>query len=634
MIKSLTYILFINVFLLIFQLNCLSQLVTNNSGLIYISNGTIVKISGDIENKTGSIIDNNGELTISGNLINNSQLNSNGNINLSGNWQNNSVFSHINGNVILEGNTQNIGGANPSDFYNLILLGSGVKSINQNINISNSLALNDREIDIANFNLEIENPNSSAISRTTGFVSNNLQGRLIRNTNSNTIYLFPLGSSITTQRYIPVEIVPINNATNKYSAGMVNHDAGIDGFNLNQTDTNLCNLNNRYYHLVNRDSGSTYARIIFYYDSINDGIQTTAANWNSTPPAKWKKADSTSYSFNNPLSKITINHWLFSGSNIFVLGNSVNKVELGQNIAGCLGDTILLDATNQFTSYLWSNGANTQTINAISSGVYYVTVSSNNCFSNDSVTITLSTLPLANAGPDVSICNGDSVQLNASGGTSYNWITTTGLNNSNISNPIANTTISTSYIVNVTNGQCSKKDTVFVTVLPIPTVNAGTDSIIYEGSQYQFLPTVSNYATAIWAPNTGLTNANILNPIATINNTITYILTVYDNNGCYNSDDITLITIPKPYYEIIIFNTFTPNIDNVNDRWFIENISQYPDNHLSIYNRNGHIVYDKQGYNNEWDGKYFGNDLPEATYYYVLKITGQDIFKGDVTIIR
>ncbi len=634
MAKNLKYILLIKVFLLIFQLNCFSQLMTNNSGLIYISNGAIVKISGDIENKTGSILNNNGELTISGNLINNSQLNSNGNINLYGNWQNNSVFNHFNGNVILEGNTQIIGGANPSDFYNLTLMGNEIKSLNQNVNISNSLVLNDREIDIANFNLEIENPNTTAISRTTGFVSNNLQGRLIRKTNSNTNYLFPLGSSNILQRYRPVEIIPVNNTTNKYSAGMVNHNAGNDGFNLNQTDTNICNLNNKYYHFVNRDSGSTYARIIFYYDSLTDGIQTTAANWNSTPPAKWKETDSTQYIFNNSTSNVKINHWLFTGSNIFVLGNSSNKVELGQNHTGCFGDTILLDASNQFTSYLWSNGSNTQTINAISSGVYHVTVSANNCTSNDSITVSLTPLPLANAGNDVSICQGDSIQLNATGGTIYNWLTSSGLSNANISNPIANPANNTSYIVNVTNGQCSKTDTVLVTTLSKPTVNAGVDSTIYEGSQYQFTPTVSNYSTAIWAPLTGLSNANILNPIATLNNTTTYILTVYDNNGCYNYDAITLTTIPKPFYEIVINNTFTPNVDGVNDTWFIDNISQYPDNHLSIYNRNGHIVYDKQGYNNEWDGKYYGNDLPEATYYYILNISGQDVFKGDVTIIR
>ncbi|MBI5538805.1 MAG: gliding motility-associated C-terminal domain-containing protein [Bacteroidia bacterium] len=613
---------------------CFSQTITNNGELIHISNGAVFHVSGSFTNGINGILENNGDLTVLGDLINNSQLNSSGIINLSGNWQNNSVFNHNNGNVFLEGTTQNIGGANPSKFYNLTLTGNGIKSLNQNVNISNSLALNDKEIDIANFNLFIENPDISAISRTTGFVSNNLQGRLIRNTNSNATYLYPLGSSINTQRYRPIEIIPANNSTNKYSAGMVNHDADIDGFNLNQTDTNLCNLNNKYYHFVNRDSGSTYARIIFYYDSLADGIYTTAANWHSTPPAKWKKTDSTSYSFNNPYSKVTINHWLFTGSNIFTLGNLLNKVELGQNITGCFGDTILLDASNQFTSYLWSNGANTQTINAISSGIYYVTVSANNCFSNDSVTIALTPLPLANAGSDVSICNGDSVQLNATGGTSYNWITTAGLNNPNISNPIANPLINTSYIVNVTNGQCSKTDTVLITVLSQPTVNAGSDTTIFEGSQYQFLPIVSNYSTAIWTPNIGLSNANILNSIATVNTTTTYILTVYDNNGCFNSDDITLITIPKPNYDIIIFNTFTPNIDNVNDTWFIENISKYPDNHLSIYNRNGHIVYEKHGYNNEWDGKYYGNDLPEATYYYVLKISGQDVFKGDVTIIR
>jgi gliding motility-associated-like protein len=46
-------------------------------------------------------------------------------------------------------------------------------------------------------------------------------------------------------------------------------------------------------------------------------------------------------------------------------------------------------------------------------------------------------------------------------------------------------------------------------------------------------------------------------------------------------------------------------------------------------------VYEKHSYNNEWDGKYYGNDLPAATYYYILDLgDGSDIKKGHVTIVR
>ena len=580
--------------------------------------------------------------------------------------------------------------------------GSGIKSLNQNINILNIIALNDRELNLDNFTLFIENSNISAITRTSGFISNNLSGRLIRRTNTASNYLFPMGSSIGIPRYRPVEITPISNNNNKYSTGFFNHSASNDGYDLNLIDTNICTLNNLFYHNIGRDSGSTNVQIKLFYDSLLDGQYTNVANWQNNLPNLWTKTNNTSYINSFPFSEITINQWNFNNSNLFVLANPVNEVELGNNVISCFGDTVILNTTNQYSSYLWSTGASTPTINVIQSGTYYVTVTSNNCTSTDSVNVILNPLPIANAGNDtsvcsgssvqlnatggttylwstgagtstinvsnggtynvtvtqnncssidsvnvsvtplppanagqnVSVCNGSSVQLNASGGISYNWLITNGLDNPNINNPTANPANTTLYIVEVSDGQCLNTDSVLVTVLSLPSVNAGNDTTIYENTVFQLNPIVNNYNTAIWSPATGLSNANILNPTVTISNQTTYTITITDNNNCSNSDAITLTTISKSYSEIVIHNTFTPNGDGVNDIWFIENLSQYPDNHLSIYNRNGHVVYEKQGYNNDWDGKYFGNNLPEATYYYVLTITGVDSFKGDVTIIR
>jgi len=323
----------------------------------------------------------------------------------------------------------------------------------------------------------------------------------------------------------------------------------------------------------------------------------------------------------------------FSSDSVNVILNPFPIANAGNDTSVCSGSSVQLNATGG-TTYLWSTGAGTSTINVSNGGTYNVTVTQNNCSSIDSVNVSVTPLPPANAGQNVSVCNGSSVQLNASGGISYNWLITNGLDNPNINNPTANPANTTLYIVEVSDGQCLNTDSVLVTVLSLPSVNAGNDTTIYENTVFQLNPIVNNYNTAIWSPATGLSNANILNPTVTISNQTTYTITITDNNNCSNSDAITLTTISKSYSEIVIHNTFTPNGDGVNDIWFIENLSQYPDNHLSIYNRNGHVVYEKQGYNNDWDGKYFGNNLPEATYYYVLTITGVDSFKGDVTIIR
>ncbi len=87
--------------------------------------------------------------------------------------------------------------------------------------------------------------------------------------------------------------------------------------------------------------------------------------------------------------------------------------------------------------------------------------------------------------------------------------------------------------------------------------------------------------------------------------------------------------------QLVIYNTFTPNEDGINDVFYIENIEDYPENKIDIYNRNGNVVYSSSGYSNNWDGKYYGNDLPAATYYYILNLgDGSKEIKGDLTIIR
>lgn len=704
---KLKYIFFLAFTLLTFQLNSHAQLVTNNSGLIYSAQGAIVIINGNLNNAFGSQFENTGFLTVSGDITNEANFVSPGNIDLYGNWINNANFNSDTGKVFLKGANQNLGGSNPTSFFNLTLMGNGIKSMLNNINITKSLDLNDIEMSIGNNSLFIENPNINAITRTSGFISNNISGKLLRRTNSTSAYLFPMGSSISITRYRPVEISPDLNILNKFACAFINHDANTDGFFRNQTDSGICQLNDLYYHKISLDSGITTAKISLYYDSLADGKWKTAANWKTTPTPLWSIAGNTQNILGSPLSQINISNWTFSNSNAYILAKPSIHVDLGPNQNACVGNVISLDAGTSYNNYLWSNGATTNGITVNNSGTYKVTVTIDGCIAIDSVFVTFTPVPIANAGPDISICSGastqlaasggtnyhwtvnsdlssdtvnnpnasptsttlyivevsngichdlDSVlvtvlplplanagqdvsicfgsntQLNANGGNTYNWNTSSGLSNYSINNPTASPTITTSYIVDVSVGACHDQDTVIVSVNPLPVITAGTDTTIYNGNSYLIQAYALTGVTYEWLPSAGLSNAFILNPKATLTETTTFSLTVTDINGCIANDDIIIHVVPYP--EIVVYNTFTPNLDGVNDTWVVENISLYPENHLRIYNRNGHIVYEKTEYNNEWDGKYFGSDLPAATYYYVLEISGFKAFKGDVTIIR
>jgi gliding motility-associated-like protein len=84
-----------------------------------------------------------------------------------------------------------------------------------------------------------------------------------------------------------------------------------------------------------------------------------------------------------------------------------------------------------------------------------------------------------------------------------------------------------------------------------------------------------------------------------------------------------------------IMKTFSPNGDGINDYWHVQDIEKYPDNELSIFNRWGKLVYFKKQYDNSWDGKanvnvVGSNELPEGTYYYVLKYNEKRTARGSV----
>jgi len=162
------------------------------------------------------------------------------------------------------------------------------------------------------------------------------------------------------------------------------------------------------------------------------------------------------------------------------------------------------------------------------------------------------------AGLDQSIChpnNGGEVHLGgtptARGGTpsyTYSWTPATGLDNPNIANPRATPTTTTTYAVAVTDSSETpqeESDSVTVTVHPELVADAGEDKIVAKGSSVGIggEPTASGGTvpyTYSWTPTLGLDNPNIANPTANPNDTATYTVTVTDDNGCQNTDEMTV----------------------------------------------------------------------------------------------
>jgi len=83
-----------------------------------------------------------------------------------------------------------------------------------------------------------------------------------------------------------------------------------------------------------------------------------------------------------------------------------------------------------------------------------------------------------------------------------------------------------------------------------------------------------------------------------------------------------------------VMNLFTPNSDGFNDVWTVNTTDIVFPIKVTVYNRFGNAVYSSDNYQNDWDGYYKGNPLPQATYYFVIEDANGNIFRGPVTIVR
>lgn len=156
----------------------------------------------------------------------------------------------------------------------------------------------------------------------------------------------------------------------------------------------------------------------------------------------------------------------------------------------------------------------------------------------DSVKIIVDT-PLVKATHNTTICEKDTVHLNAIGASVYNWMPISGISNSTISNPIASPSTTTKYIVTGTNTNgCTAKDSVIVNVNPAPVITLTNNVTICSGSSVQL--NASGGTSYSWSPPASLNFNNVSNPIASPATKTVYYVTATNGFGCNNIDSVTV----------------------------------------------------------------------------------------------
>jgi gliding motility-associated-like protein len=249
---------------------------------------------------------------------------------------------------------------------------------------------------------------------------------------------------------------------------------------------------------------------------------------------------------------------------------NIDSVAIKDSIVGCtLIDFNGIAHTNfspvQNWQWYFGDGGTANTQHAIHNytgiGVYVVKlVVTDNDGCKDSVEKNVHISFAPDAGPDLTLCRGDSVQLSIPvvSGNSYTWSPATFLNNPSIPNPIAFPPTTTRYFVTVTGSAgCLGTDSVTIRVIPPPvfglTVNRTTTC---SGDPVQFTATGGDMY--LWTPGYLLNDSTLANPVATTNSNTIFQVRIISSTCTDTAWFSQLITInPKPLIDATKANDIT-----------------------------------------------------------------------------
>jgi gliding motility-associated-like protein len=328
---------------------------------------------------------------------------------------------------------------------------------------------------------------------------------------------------------------------------------------------------------------------------------------------------------------------------------------ISTNSPVCSGANLQFNASGG-ASYIWTgpNGfydnvsyAHIYHATLADSGTYFVQIRSfGGCVASGSTHVTILGTADVTAGPPQSICKGNTVQLNATGGDSYIWRPATGLSDPKIANPKAAPRITTTYTVTVTNNfGCSDSASVKITLLNTIAVKA-----VISGSNFLCKPSdsatfkdmsIGNIAKWNWDFGNNmksiLQNPPVQNYFIESNATdYTVNLIVTDSAGCADTT-FHVMKVENNCY-IAVPNAFTPNGDGLNDYLYPLNAYKATDLTFRVFNRDGQLVFETTDWTKKWDGTKAHDPMPAGVYVWMLSYTDPSdkkvFLKGYTVLLR
>ncbi len=318
------------------------------------------------------------------------------------------------------------------------------------------------------------------------------------------------------------------------------------------------------------------------------------------------------------------------------------------NLVGCLNKDLTLRVETYASRYYWTgpNGFQADAVSDVilpnvqlaDAGLYTVLIESEyGCTTVDSFNLAVYPSTTIQVTTSYDVCEGQSIQFDASGGSNYLWTPGTGLSSTTVPNPIVTPKDSSLYkVVTTNNFGCKDSAFVYVNLFRSPVANAGPDINIIRGDT----AILNAYAggTAItysWSPTQDMINAQSVNPAVFPSLETQYRLSVISAVGCPPAEDAVNV---KVFDDLYVPNAFTPNADGINDIFRVFPIEGYSLKNLSIYNRWGSRIFKTTDPSVGWNGYINQKVQPAGIYIYVLEWIspgGKELFKkGTLQLIR
>lgn len=240
------------------------------------------------------------------------------------------------------------------------------------------------------------------------------------------------------------------------------------------------------------------------------------------------------------------------------------SVSLGPDVKICEGQSATITATTDATAIVWKkdgeviSGATGKTLMVSTQGTYTIEVTGgpSNCTVTDQIQVTVFPVPVVNIGSDKSICEGESITLDAGNpGSTYVWTLN---NNQYATSKTILSNLPGTYKVVVTNSfNCSASDDMFLTVNPLPALDVPTTLDLCAGTEKTITPTTNGTVFQWFKDGIAISGATLKD--LKISQAGSYKIQVKTAAGCSREATIVVTSRQAPSLELGNDKNLCPN---------------------------------------------------------------------------